>query len=105
MYSIILCNVNNNETAYEISKILVKNKLAACVNIIPKIKSIYLWNNKITEDEEYTLLIKSRSILFEQIKEKIAEIHSYEIPEIIEIPIINGSKSYLEWILKETKQM
>ena len=99
---IILSNTNSLDSAETIGNFLVKEKLAACVNIIPKIKSIYSWENKIVKDEEYLMLIKTKQSLFEQVKEKITLLHPYEVPEIISIVINNGNNNYLEWIKNNT---
>jgi periplasmic divalent cation tolerance protein len=102
-YGVILVTVSSLEESKKIAHALIESKLAACVNIIPKIISIYSWQEKINEDEEYLLLIKSRKELFKSIKKTVRDLHSYEVPEIIMLPIKNGLKDYLEWIRKETK--
>ncbi len=102
-YIIILSNTNSIENAKLIANTLVKEKFAACVNIIPQIKSIYFWNNEITEDDEYLMVIKTKKELFESVKNKIIELHPYEVPEIISFDITNGTKNYLEWIDNCTK--
>ncbi|MEL6578459.1 MAG: divalent-cation tolerance protein CutA [Cyanobacteria bacterium J06621_12] len=76
---------------------LIEAKLAACVNLFP-IESIYLWQNKINQDAEYQLIIKTDLEKFAQLSAKIKTFHSYEVPEIIALPIINGSKTYLDWL-------
>ena len=101
-YIIILSNTNSMDSAETISTFLVKEKLAACVNIIPKIKSIYSWDNKIEKDEEFLMVIKTKQALFELVKEKITLLHPYEIPEIISIKIDNGTTDYLNWIKNNT---
>lgn len=101
-YIVILCNVGNIENAKVIAVTLAKEKLAACVNIIPKVISFYEWKNEIIEDEELTLLIKTKAKLFEKVKTRILELHTYETPEIISFDIKNGHKDYLEWIDGET---
>lgn len=97
-YIIILCTIDNIENARIISKNLVEEKLAACVNIIPNLTSVYTWENKIVEDKEYLMLIKTVKKYFEKIKTRIIELHPYEVCEVISVKIDEGSKPYLDWL-------
>lgn len=97
-YYIFLVTVPNIEEGQSIAKILVENKLAACVNIIRNILSIYRWKGKIEEDNEHLLLIKTIEENSELIIQKINEIHSYDTPECIGFKIEKGSEKYLNWI-------
>jgi periplasmic divalent cation tolerance protein len=90
------------DEAKKISHSLVESKLAACANIIPSITSIYKWQGKICEDQECLLIIKTKKELFPELQEKVKSLHSYTVPEIIALPIIDGSKSYLDWIREVT---
>ncbi len=101
-YIIILCNTNSKDSAETIATYLIKESLTACVNIIPKITSIYKWQNKIENDEEYLMLIKTKKELFDKVKEKIQILHPYEVPEIISIDISNGNSEYLKWLNNNT---
>ncbi|TFG23499.1 MAG: divalent-cation tolerance protein CutA [Promethearchaeota archaeon] len=98
MYYIFIVTVNKLEDGKKIAKILIENKLAACVNIIQNVISIYEWKGKIEEDNEYILLIKTTEEKSDALIQKIQEIHSYETPEIIAFKIEKGSKNYLNWI-------
>lgn len=97
-YIIILCTTNSKDSAETIATYIIKENLAACVNIIPKITSIYKWENKIEKDEEFLMLIKTKKDLFNKVKEKIKIIHPYEVPEIISVEISEGNTDYLKWI-------
>ena len=85
------------DEARRIAETLIERKLAACVNIIPKIVSIYRWKGKVEEAEEWMLLIKT-SAAFEPVRDAILEMHSYELPECMSISIENGSPEYLKWL-------
>lgn len=102
-YFIFYVTVSNLEEGKKIGKSLVENKLAACVNIVDKVHSIYEWQGKIEEDTEFLLIIKTTSELSDQVIDKIEEIHSYDVPECIGFKIEKGSKPYLDWIGHVTK--
>ena len=105
MVKYILINVtfNNLKEAKKISKILLNNRLVSCVQIIPKIISLYWWKNEIQESEEYLCIYKTKSFLFKKIENIILENHSYEVPEIISIKLSKCNKKYLNWIDEYTK--
>jgi periplasmic divalent cation tolerance protein len=90
------------EEAQRIAQMVVREHLAGCVNIIPRVESIYFWEGKLCEDIEALLIIKTRAQKFKSLKEKILSIHSYEVPEIIALPIKEGLPSYLKWLLSVT---
>ena len=96
-YSMIISTCPNKDSAKKIAKLLVEERLAACVQMFP-IESIYLWNEKINDENEIVLFIKSKSNLYDEISTAIKKNHSYEVPEIIQIPITNGLPEYLKWI-------
>jgi periplasmic divalent cation tolerance protein len=90
------------EEASAIAKAIVESKLAACVNIIKNIRSIYRWQGAIEDDAEVLMIIKTQRKLFKGLSEKVKELHSYSVPEIIALPIVEGSKDYIQWIIKST---
>lgn len=96
-YSIVSATFPKRAQARRIARLLVEKQLAACVQIIP-IDSVYRWMGEIYEESEVKLLIKSRTMLFDEIATLIKENHSYEVPEIVQIPITGGSEDYLKWI-------
>ncbi|MCH7568655.1 MAG: divalent-cation tolerance protein CutA [Nanoarchaeota archaeon] len=98
-YIQVITAVDNEEKAHEIARFLLEKRVAACVQIIP-ISSMYRWKGKIEKSREWLCLIKGKD--FEKIESVIKKIHPYETPEIIEIPITQGNKKYLDWIDEET---
>jgi periplasmic divalent cation tolerance protein len=101
---IVFVTAPSSEKAREIALSLVQKKLAACVNIVTPINSIYLWEGQIQDEQETLLIIKSRSDLFEDdLAPAIRAIHPYQVPEIIALPIEIGSKEYLDWIRQVTR--
>jgi periplasmic divalent cation tolerance protein len=104
MYQVVFVTVPSRETAMEIGKAILNEKLCACANIIPGVTSLYWWQDKIQEDSEMLMIIKTREDLFESLKNKIVELHPYEVPEVVAMPIINGNEPYLKWIKNVTVQ-
>ena len=93
----VLTTVASEEQAKAIAQALLEAKLAACINLFP-IQSYYTWQEKINCDREWQLIIKTRFALFSQLTATIQALHKYEIPEIIALPIVEGSQSYLQWL-------
>lgn len=100
---IIFITCANNKEAKQIATSLVKNRLAACVNIVDKIDSIFWWQGKIDRAKEVLLIIKSKKSKLVKIVKLVKSLHSYAVPEIIALPIIAGNKEYLEWIDESTR--
>jgi uncharacterized protein involved in tolerance to divalent cations len=88
--------------AYEIANTLVGQRKAACVNILPRVNSIFWWNGKVEQAEESFLLVKTRIDLFRDVVNLVSRIHSYDVPEIIALPVVGGNSDYLKWVSKET---
>jgi periplasmic divalent cation tolerance protein len=100
---IVLVTCGSEEEALKISRSLVEERLAACVNLISPIHSIYRWEGKIWDEKEWLLMIKTQRKRFKEIETKVKLLHSYSVPEIIALPIVEGSSSYLNWINENTK--
>ncbi|WP_448214195.1 divalent-cation tolerance protein CutA [Colwellia sp. MEBiC06753] len=103
MYQVVVCNCPTQSSAEEIAQALVSQKLAACVNIMPNVTSIYQWQGKIEQDSEVMLIIKTSRALFAEVAELIKQLHSYEVPEIIALDIQQGDSDYLNWIANSLK--
>ncbi|MEL6382792.1 MAG: divalent-cation tolerance protein CutA [Cyanobacteria bacterium J06626_18] len=96
-YGVVLVTVDTQETAQAIAEALVQNQLAACVNLCP-IQSVYTWKGELQKDNEWQLVIKTALSQFAALETKLKEIHPYEVPEIIALPIVQGSSAYLHWL-------
>ena len=101
-YGVVLVTVASPQQGEAIARTLLTEKLAACVNMLP-VDSWYWWSEKITSDREYQLIVKTDLKRFDQLADKIKALHSYEVPEIIAIPVVAGSKSYLDWLGENLK--
>ena len=97
----MLTNCGSAEEAASIARVLVDKKLAACVNVMPAGRSFYRWKGAIEDEQESLLVIKSSRALFDQLRAEIEKLHSYEVPEVIAVPIVDGSEGYLEWLDRE----
>jgi periplasmic divalent cation tolerance protein len=100
---IVFTTCGSQEEAEKIARNLVENRLAACVNIIPQVRSIYRWEGKVESAEEWLLVVKTTADKFVQVREAIRSLHSYELPECVAIPIEEGSAEYLRWIEDNVK--
>jgi periplasmic divalent cation tolerance protein len=101
---VVFVTAVNEKEAQTIAQSLLEKRLAACVNIIPGLKSIFLWQGNMEKAEEFLLIAKTTTETFEELRKEIKKLHSYTVPEIIALPIIAGSTEYLEWIRNEVKQ-
>lgn len=97
-YIIILVAASKIEEGKKIATALLKVKLAACINLLNHVQSMYWWKNKIETSKEVLMIIKAEKSKFKLIMKKIKESHSYSVPEIISLPIVQGNKEYLKWI-------
>ena len=100
---VIYCTVPDKKIAKNITKVIMKHKLAACVSMIEKVHSVFSWDGEICEEKEILMMIKTRRANYGKIKLVIEDLHSYTVPEIIALPIVDCSEDYLKWLVKETE--
>lgn len=103
-YGVVLVTASSKAEAMAIAQTLVQEKLAACVNCLP-VESIYTWEGALHQEQEWQLLIKTRLEHYPLLETRIRELHSYEVPEIIAIPLHQGSAPYLRWIADNTRHL
>ena len=101
-FIIVFITAPNEKEAAAISQTIVGERLAACINIIPSVRSIYRWQGRVEDEQEVLMIVKTKKSLFERLQERVKELHSYEVPEIIGLPLVEGSKEYLDWLGQET---
>ena len=99
---LVATNMPDRETALRLARTLVEQRLAACVNVMAGCTSIFRWEGAIDEANEVPVLIKTRAARYPEVEARIRELHPYELPEIIAVPIVHGLDDYLQWIVKET---
>lgn len=99
-YGLVLVTASSQSEGEAIAQALLQSKLAACVSLMP-IRSLYTWNSEVHNEAEWQLMIKTELRNFSQIEAKVRELHSYEVPEVIALPIIMGSQPYLSWISEQ----
>ncbi len=95
---VVITTCNSQEQGAQLARHLIEHRLAACVNILPGARSFYRWKGEIEQAEEVVLIIKSRQDVLEKLRDAIAHLHSYEIPEVIALPVVAGSDAYLNWL-------
>jgi periplasmic divalent cation tolerance protein len=100
--AVVLVTAGSEEQATQIAHALVSERLAACANIVSPIRSVYRWNDEVQTDTEHLLIIKTRANLVAKVAARVKELHSYEVPEVIALPILAGAKSYLDWLFSST---
>ena len=100
--SIVFVTAGQEEEAAAIARTVVLEKLAACANILPRITSIYWWKGEMCEEQEYLVILKTQTSLFDALQARIRALHSYETPEIVAFPVAQGFEDYLRWVVKET---
>lgn len=100
---VVLITAGSREEAEQIAESLVGEMLAACVNIIPGVTSVYRWQERVQRDQEWLLIAKTHSDALDDLVQRVQELHSYDVPEIIALPLSGGSDAYLRWIDREVR--
>jgi periplasmic divalent cation tolerance protein len=100
---VVLITTSTGDEASRIGAALVEEHLAACVNIVPEVRSLFFWEGRKQEEQEALLICKSRLPRMEQLVARVKSLHSYAVPEVIALPIVAGSRDYLDWVKDETK--
>ena len=100
---IVLTTTGSHDEARKIAHALVERRLAACVNIVPQIESVYRWQEKVETATEWLLLIKTQADLFDRVRDAVKELHSYDLPECIMLEVAAGSQEYLNWIAESVR--
>ncbi len=99
---VVLITAGSEEQANRIARVLVDERLAACVNVVGPIRSIYRWRDAVEDQSEYLLLAKTRAVFYGRLERRVKELHSYEVPEVIAISPSSGSAGYLQWLMEST---
>lgn len=99
---LVMVTASSEEEAAGIGRTLVEERLAACANVIPGIRSLYSWEGNLNDEGEVLILMKSRRSHFPRLEERVKQLHGYAVPEIIAVPIVEGSEDYLAWVEAST---
>lgn len=99
---VIFVTAGSEDQAVAISRALVNERLAACVNIVGPIRSIYRWRDAVQDDREYLLIVKTRAALYVKVEQRVRELHTYEVPEVLALSADRGSPPYVQWLLEST---
>jgi len=99
---LVFTNLPDREAALKLARGLVERRLAACVNVLGGCTSVYRWKGDVEEAEEVTVLVKTRATRYAELEAAICELHPYELPEVIAVPVVRGLPEYLDWVAEET---
>jgi periplasmic divalent cation tolerance protein len=102
MEEVVLITAPNEEVARTLARTLVEERLAACVNLVPGLTSVYRWQGEVVEDQEVLLIAKTTTFAFPRLKERVLALHPYTVPEILALPIAEGNREYLDWLRENT---
>jgi len=98
---VVLSSCDSEDQARKLARHVVELRLAACVNVLPGAHSVYRWKGQVEQAEEWILVIKTRRDLFDGLREALLKMHTYEVPEVIALPVVDGSDAYLAWLDRE----
>lgn len=101
---VVFVTVNGEEQGLKIARAVVEEKLAACASILGPVRSVYWWDGAVQDEPELLLMMKTQRSLFDKLREAVLKLHSYEVPEIIALPIVDGHAPYLSWITDSTRR-
>ena len=101
---VVLITTATDKEAHNIAELLLNQRVAACVNIVPRVDSFFWWQGEINSTQESLLIVKTRASLFQKIVDMVKKAHGYEVPEIIALPIVDGNEDYLNWINGEVRE-
>ena len=101
-YVVVFITASSEKEGEKIAGALVKGRLAACVSVLGQVKSTFRWKGEVSTEQEVLLIAKTKDRLFEKLKKRVLELHSYDVPEILALPILAGFEKYLSWMEKET---
>ena len=99
---VVLITAPDAETGAGLARALVEERLAACVNVVPGVRSIYRWQGRLQDDSEVLLLVKTRVERCGRLAERVRELHPYDVPEVVELTAVGGSRAYLDWVREES---
>jgi periplasmic divalent cation tolerance protein len=100
---VALCSCPDEAVAQQLARALVRLRLAACVNIVPKIRSIYRWRDEVQDEGESLMIIKTTRVAYAELQSWLQQNHPYDVPEVLALSVQDGSADYLEWVLNETE--
>jgi periplasmic divalent cation tolerance protein len=102
-FVVVMVTVPDEETSSRLAHALVGEQLAACVNVLPGVRSVYVWEGEICNEGELLCLIKTRRELFPSVRDRVVDLHPYQVPEIVALPLVEGSEPYLTWLRENTR--
>ena len=100
---VALVAVGSESQGIEIGKALIEERFAACVNLIKGVRSLYMWEGRLADDQEILMLIKTSRSVFPRLRARVLELHPYQVPEIIALPVLEGSPPYVKWVIDSTR--